>query len=541
MALRPPSHWLPGKALLCVFACLGAAAAQVPLGNTYPLPAPPAASASPTLPVPPPQAVPEPAYPVQLITIPGPLRSLLRMAGLSQKAQPAEVLPLLARHIFQDGYQTSPEGSIPTEYLTLIQHYLAQATQLQTLAGSGHTIRATCDDSDALLHILGYRIVHGCGNKDTALQTADPERAFLTVDSGFPVTDLEESLQKNVPFVHPYASSTLPILLHQQDWVVLAQSRLIHAGAFVEVILNDPAIARLYWALSQMDAETARSLQHTNGLERLIPVATILNFYGSQISIRAGHVLVPGGAAAEPAWANLVGASPASPASFVLRLCSRDDGWLAAYFDVLSRVDPAQQARLTQPDRLQPYYEAFRPTTRKGAAGSKSFREASQLLILDTRLAWQPDGTPHVPGSLDAWRALLADRSNPQSVRDFIHHNHPIDSPRPPGRGHGRRLPGRDRLRPAAALPHPLRTGPAPLRVRPALARSRPLYRLQLPSFSRVAPRLLRISQPRRRIHSPLHRDRPVPNAASWRSASRQRARLVPGECRPVANPRPSA
>src|SRR5580693_9509514 len=37
-------------------------------------------------------------------TIPGPLRSFLRMAGISQKVSPDEVLPLLARNVVISGY-----------------------------------------------------------------------------------------------------------------------------------------------------------------------------------------------------------------------------------------------------------------------------------------------------------------------------------------------------------------------------------------------------------------------------------------------------
>src|SRR3989442_7541325 len=39
------------------------------------------------------------------VVIPGPLRSFLRMAGISQKVSPEEVLPLLARNVFAQGYQ----------------------------------------------------------------------------------------------------------------------------------------------------------------------------------------------------------------------------------------------------------------------------------------------------------------------------------------------------------------------------------------------------------------------------------------------------
>ncbi|HYK50819.1 MAG TPA: hypothetical protein VEU94_13920 [Terriglobales bacterium] len=39
------------------------------------------------------------------VSIPGPLRSFLRMAGISQKISAEEVLPLLARNVAVEGYQ----------------------------------------------------------------------------------------------------------------------------------------------------------------------------------------------------------------------------------------------------------------------------------------------------------------------------------------------------------------------------------------------------------------------------------------------------
>src|ERR1700727_1349942 len=53
--------------------------------------------------------------PERTVLIPGPLRSFLRMAGMSQEISPEEVLPLLARNVFLYGY----EGRRETEYLLL--------------------------------------------------------------------------------------------------------------------------------------------------------------------------------------------------------------------------------------------------------------------------------------------------------------------------------------------------------------------------------------------------------------------------------------
>src|ERR1700733_2291199 len=156
------------------------------------------------------------------VIIPGPLRSFLRMAGISQKVSKDDVLALLARNVYLRGYQQNT----PTEFLILIDRYVAQARELQVLAGSNSTIRvAGCDDAGTLVQILGYRLREGCGQKNFTLETANPERAFLTIDSGFPLVELEEALQKDSAFTYRYPTSRVPVLFHESDWIGLSTQK----------------------------------------------------------------------------------------------------------------------------------------------------------------------------------------------------------------------------------------------------------------------------------------------------------------------------
>ena len=96
------------------------------------------------------------------IFIPGPLRSFLRMAGISQKVAPDDVLSLLAHNVYIQGYG---DGR-PTEFLILLDRYVHQARELQTMAGPSATIRVErCEDAGPLLQILGYRLRQGCGRE----------------------------------------------------------------------------------------------------------------------------------------------------------------------------------------------------------------------------------------------------------------------------------------------------------------------------------------------------------------------------------------
>src|ERR1700678_315542 len=63
------------------------------------------------------------------VPIPGPLRSFLRMAGISQEAPLDDVLPLLSRNTYLLGYEEDTQ----TEFLRLLNRYLHQARELQIL------------------------------------------------------------------------------------------------------------------------------------------------------------------------------------------------------------------------------------------------------------------------------------------------------------------------------------------------------------------------------------------------------------------------
>ena len=354
--------------------------------------------------------------PDNTVVIPGPLRSFLRMAGISQQIAPNDVLPLVARNAYSTGYL----NGVPTEYLRLLDRYLHQARELQMMAGSNGEIRiANCADAEPLLSILGYHARPSCGQKGSTLMTADPERAFLTIDSGFPLTALEEALEKGETFTYAFPESRVPVLFNENAWKSLSLAKNRGSQTLVDILLHEPAVDRLYWALSNTDTETRIALERSPGLGRLLPYGPVLDFYGTQIYIRGGRVVVPGGNAAEAGWRDLVGASPRSPGDFVLRLADTDNGWLAVYFDTLSRVNVTQQAYLTTSPRLHRLYDAFREPDPKAYPARAVFRKAPALLMLFTRLQWDADGQPRIPGNLDIWKQILVEKSEPRLAKDW--------------------------------------------------------------------------------------------------------------------------
>ena len=104
-----------------------------------------------------------PTAPVNNVIIPGPLRSFLRMAGISQKVLPEDVLPLLARNSFLQGYENGRE----TEFLILLDRYVRQARELQALANetAAQFARPTVKNHFHI-QILGYPLRENCGQKN---------------------------------------------------------------------------------------------------------------------------------------------------------------------------------------------------------------------------------------------------------------------------------------------------------------------------------------------------------------------------------------
>lgn len=349
-----------------------------------------------------------PQTPTVEIVIPGPLRSFLRMVAVSQNAPPEDVLPLLAEMVNLKGFV---RGN-PTEYLNLVRRYLQQAAELAAMASPHGAIRvADCSQAKPLLDILGYRLRGTCG-PDTGVQVADADRAFITIDSGFPLAELEEALRNNKPFVLPFSSSRVTALFTPKDWNSIFGNP--QSSDLVESILLHQDLARLYSAISRMDSDTRLSLYGSPGLSKLLPFSAVLDFYGGHLFIRDGRVVVPGGLSAEAAWQDLVGASPDAPGDFVLRLLGKDAGWLAAFFDALSSASQTQQNYFTQANRLKRFYEALRGSNAFPGATRGVFRPNPGLVLVATRLQLDSGG-PHVPGNLALWTEVF--RRNADSKR----------------------------------------------------------------------------------------------------------------------------
>jgi len=343
--------------------------------------------------------------PYSTVLIPGPLPSFARMAALAPDLAPEELLPVLARNVVTNGFEASGNEMLqPTEYLRLLTRYIGQARELQQLANKDHKIVIpNCDSEQTgnLLKVLGYRMRGTCG-ADIVLETVNPTRAFLTVDSAFPLTQLEQDLRANHPFELAYAPTPIPVLYDAPYWMSAAGRN--NTGDFIDAFLSDPSLCRLYLGLSHLDRQTADLLRRQAPPARLKIFAHVLDFYGGMFQVRNGAAVVPGSA---KTWASLTGASPSNPGAFFEKLISTDDGWLASYFDALSRIQGPAAAYLTTPDHLRRFYEALRGKVTSPGPARPVFRSSTELMLLTTSLRIDPNGEPHIPGNLEVWRSLF--------------------------------------------------------------------------------------------------------------------------------------
>ncbi len=354
---------------------------------------------------------------IQYTEIPGPLNSFARMAAISDRLPPEQILPAVARNMITNGYRAtaSYEGLQQTEYLKLLIRYLSQARELEQLAGPDHHIRIeACESAETaeLLRVLGYRMRGGCGS-EVILETVNASRAFLTIDSGFPLAELEQALRTNRPFVYDFSPSPVPVLYGADYWLTERDKK---EGAFIDAFIGDPALCRIYLALSKMDWETAEALRKNSSVEKLKAFAHVLDFFGAEFQIRDGKAVAPGGARSAAMWKELVGVSPDQGAEFYERLIAKDDGWMASYYDALMRVEGPVQDYLTEPNRLRRFYLAIRGKVTSPGPARPVFRSNADMMLLATRLRLDPDGRPHLPGNLAVWQSLFV--KSPDEVYD---------------------------------------------------------------------------------------------------------------------------
>jgi hypothetical protein len=351
------------------------------------------------------------------VVIPGPISGFSRMAALSPDMPETEILTALSRNIVTSGYQavSGSESLEQTEYLKLILRYVSQAREIENLAGPQKMLRIEqCESpkTGELLRILGFRMRGGCGS-EVVLETVNASRAFLTIDSGFPLAELEQSLRSNRVFEIDYTPTRVKVLYGPEYWLSAKEK---FSGELIDAFLGDPALCRLYLGIVKLDPETAEQVRKAMPVARVRAFAHVFDFFGGMLRLKDGKAVVPGGQRSAGAWSDLVGASPDKGVEFIEKLIMKDDGWMASYFDSLSRIEGTVQDYLTEPARLKRFYTALRGRVTSPGPARPVFRSNTDLMLLTSRLRMAGPNQPYLPGGLEVWKNLFV--KHPQGKYD---------------------------------------------------------------------------------------------------------------------------
>jgi hypothetical protein len=69
-------------------------------------------------------------------------------------------------------------------------------------------------------------------------------------------------------------ASAVPVIFATGDWTMASGKNYKETSKdLIDTILSDPAVARLYWALSKLDSQTDDFLYRSFGIRKLLPHA----------------------------------------------------------------------------------------------------------------------------------------------------------------------------------------------------------------------------------------------------------------------------
>ena len=237
------------------------------------------------------------------------------------------------------------------------------------------------------------------------LETVNPSRAFLAIDSAFPLAELELAYRRGESFQAPFGPTTLPVLFDRAYWRGAARR---DREDFLDMFIEDPGLARLYVAMYNLHQPTAQALRAAVPVQRLKDYAPVIDFFGAMFEVRDGVAIVPGGDRSRSVWEKLTGARVARGGEFFQVLVEADDGWMAAYYDALARIqDDLARAYFLNPARIERFYRAVRGRVTSPGPARPIFRASADLLLLSTRVDFSPDGQPKIPGGIEPWRELF--------------------------------------------------------------------------------------------------------------------------------------
>ncbi len=221
---------------------------------------------------------------------------------------------------------------------------------------------------------------------------------------GLDVPDVVARLNKGESVAVEVPADELPLALSLATWRQVVFEHDIPARAIFAEILRAPNALLLWHGVLALDLPTRRVLEASPDLVRTLyrESAPLFAAYSAQVAVRDGRVQIAGGAPVQPLWEALVDEPVASPARFVRRLFTRDDGRLAVFFDLMQRLPTPQRTFAAglwlkdQGDRLDRFRALY-----------------SAVSSVDTE--WKPSLAPLRRSPADPWLLLRGLAAAPAS------------------------------------------------------------------------------------------------------------------------------
>jgi tetratricopeptide (TPR) repeat protein len=270
-------------------------------------------------------------------------------------------------------------------------------------------------NTEEVLRVFGIKLHAGKGEvtvkrgekKSQALK--QETASALAVDE----VGMQETLEEGKPYDLEIRDEWAPVYPDEKLWREAFYAKEKDPGGLALALARLPKMAELYVGMSSLDRKVIDVLLGSVPLRTLYDkYSRLVYLYGPALAMNGDHAAVPGGAHAEPVWAQLVGVSPGDPGSFFRALLERDEGKMLSYFFALSGLDPAHQAFFeASASRTREFYKLFARSEEMHHVSALGIRAPLSGFFRSVPL--DSEGHLDFPGSPELW-ALAAGRSSSQ-------------------------------------------------------------------------------------------------------------------------------
>jgi tetratricopeptide (TPR) repeat protein len=237
------------------------------------------------------------------IVVPGGIPGLSQAVGIDPTVSPARFVAEYGRAILRTATGPSTQRD---KYKERIRLYLKTVQALKAFGReSGDSTEISIDvqtnqgvdRAEKILDLLGWRIRRS--RNAFLLEVGTDEEAAVRQTFGAPLGvdefSMKSRLEQRQPFTFRIVDQRAALIFDESYWFGTILKEPKPKRGFLEEMLENPSVTRLYIGLSSMNAETQRAIVQAVQPDQLLKRAVRLSFYASSIAIENGRVVVPGG------------------------------------------------------------------------------------------------------------------------------------------------------------------------------------------------------------------------------------------------------